>query len=518
MFYVAILLFAVGVAFRTTFEISIPSMVWMALLGFVVAVVNRKSKSNKFAQHLSVVTVAAIFLTLGLLRTEFHYWNFGHSSLDTSVGEEVELVGAVVREPEQTERSLQLYVEVDEDVILVSTERLVAINYGDEVKVVGLIKRPEAFETDLNRTFQYDKYLLAKGVEYQMSLAKVSALKQGTGNKLIALLLSIKHSLMEGIESVLPEPQSGLGEGLLLGVKQALGNQLESDFRTTGIIHIVVLSGYNVMLVVAFVMYILGLFLKRRWRIFAGIIAIIAFALIVGLSATVVRASIMASLLLFAEGFGKNYNVLRALFFAGFVMILINPFLLLYDIGFQLSFMATLGLLLVAPQFESIAARVPAQIGLREFLVATIATQIAVLPLLLYNIGQVSLVAVFVNVLVLPVVPLAMFFTFVSGLLALVSIAIAMPFAYLASIILTYIIVVAETFANIPFAAITVPTFPSWTVLVMYLLPTLVYVWFKHFRRVASEVDSWVIEEETEKGATPKGVAPDSQEKPIFFR
>lgn len=516
MFYVVLFSFTLGVAFRTLVAVSVPSMVWLMSLSFLIAVVVRKNKGTIFVRHLTITAVCLLFFTFGLLRTEIHYWHFGHSPLQALVGEEVELVGTVIREPEQTESAVRLYVQVDTDVLVVSTERLTAVSYGDEIQLAGLIKKPEAFETDLGRTFQYEKYLLAKGVEYQISFAKVTVLTEKTGSKVITALLSVKHSLMQGIEQVLPEPQAGLGEGLLLGVKQALGSQLESDFRVTGIIHIVVLSGYNVMLVVAFVMYVLGLFLRKRWRIFAGIVAIVAFALIVGLSVTVVRASIMASLLLFAEGFSKNYNVLRALFFAGFVMIFINPFLLLYDIGFQLSFMATLGLLLVAPRFEAMAAKVPAQIGLREFLVATIATQLAVLPLLLYNIGQVSLVAVVVNVLVLPVVPLAMLLTFMSGTLALVSLSVAVPVAYLASITLTYIITVAETFAAIPFAAITVPAFPAWVIVLMYLVPGLAYVWVTYFRKTTSELANWVVEEE--KDTAPYGTVSDSLEPPVFFR
>jgi len=150
---------------------------------------------------------------------------------------------------------------------------------------------------------------------------------------------------MRSIEAVIPEPQVGLAEGLLLGVKQALGDELEVVFRKTGIIHIVVLSGYNVMLVVIFITYVLSYVLPYRARVPFGILAIVCFAVLVGLSATVVRASIMASLILFARATGRTYAVMRALCFAGVIMVLINPYLLVYDVGFQLSFLATLGLI-----------------------------------------------------------------------------------------------------------------------------------------------------------------------------
>ena len=188
----------------------------------------------------------------------------------------------------------------------------------------------------------------------------------------------------------LPEPEVSLGAGLLLGVKQALGTDLEADFRTAGIIHIVVLSGYNLMLVGIFISFLLSFFLSQRPRLICSMVAIVIFAILVGLSATVVRATIMALLMLFAGTSGKRYLVLRALMFAGLVMLLINPLLLVHDVGFQLSFMATLGLIVIAPLLQDKLASLPWQRVIKEYLLPTLATQIMVLPILLYQIGQFS--------------------------------------------------------------------------------------------------------------------------------
>ena len=263
-----------------------------------------------------------------------------------------------------------------------------SVGYGDVVTVSGL-RVPGKFTTELGRTFNYPGYLQAKGVQFVVSYAEIQVTEHGHGNFIIAWLLSAKHSFMRTLETIIPEPQVGLGEGLLLGVKQALGKDIENNFRRTGIIHIVVLwiqryarsdVFYDVLLSVPF----------SSQAVVAGVVAIVGFALLVGLSATVVRASIMASLLLFAQGFGRQYDVMRALFFAGAAMVFLNPYLLLYDIGFQLSFMATFGLLLVTPHFESTVVTGFQKLRLADFFFATVVTQIAVLPLLLYHIGEVS--------------------------------------------------------------------------------------------------------------------------------
>ena len=133
-------------------------------------------------------------------------------------------------------------------------------------------------------------------------------------------------------------------------MKRALGKDLEEVFRTVGIIHIVVLSGYNIMIVADAIMRVLALFFFPRTRLIIGVGTIALFAILVGLSATVVRASMMAALVLIARGTGRQYAVLRALAFAGTVMLLINPYLLVYDPVFQLSFLATLGLILLSPE------------------------------------------------------------------------------------------------------------------------------------------------------------------------
>lgn len=200
----------------------------------------------------------------------------------------------------------------------------------------------------------------------------------------------------------------------------------------------------------------------------------------VGLSATVVRASVMAGLLLISQLLGRTYDVTRALLFAGTIMVALNPYLLLYDIGFQLSFMATLGLILLIPRFEEMLMTGSTFVTVREYFFSTVATQIAVLPLLLYHIGEISLIAIVVNMIVLPVVPLAMLATFIAGTVALFSPVLAIPFSLIAHYALSYIIVIAVWFANLPFAAVAVPVFPPLGIAIMYVGMVILYILFSH--------------------------------------
>lgn len=532
LFYGVLIIFSIGVGIQTLFPVSLEAVVWVLFLGFVLALVWRKNSFAIFAPYLLLTSALFIALSLGLFRTEIASWQFGHSPLESRVGEKVELAGVVTSEPERREQTVQFFVQTESDKVLVSTDRLATVSYGEVIQVIGKLERPESFTTEFGRTFNYPGYLKAKGVEYRISFAEVEVAGSGAGNPIISTLLDVKQTFLSYLQRAIPEPAASLGSGLLLGVRSALGDDIEDDFRRSGIIHIVVLSGYNVMLVVAFILFCLSYVLPLRWRLLTAVIAIVAFALVVGLSATVVRASVMASLVLLAQFLGRTYNVLRALLFAGAVMIVVNPYLLIYDIGFQLSFMATLGLVLLLPHFESTVIEKGKNLGVREFFLSTLATQIAVLPLLMYHIGQVSLIALAVNVLVLPVVPVAMLLTFCTGLLGYVSVSLGGLVGYVATLSLQYILAVASWFADLPLAAIEVPPFSSWGVFGLYMIMLL--GWFGKERLLHRKgkdlLADWTIEIEVEPTtaatslrrldllsdvATPAATKDDI---PIFFR
>ena len=254
------------------------------VLSVALGMVRRKNAGSNFAPHLLYVGLCFATLALGLWRAELA--QLTPTALEAQVEQTIELTGVVAREPDVREQQQLLYVKTNTDTVLVSTDRHVAVQYGDRVTAAGTLQVPASFTTDLGREFDYPGYLQARGVQYQMSFAEVVVTEQGQGNFILGNLLAAKHSFMAALEQTVPEPYVGLGEGLLLGEKRALGEDISEQFRLTGLTHIVVLSGYNVMLVVAFCLYIFSFIFGLRGRIVAGVIAIIAFALVVGLSAT----------------------------------------------------------------------------------------------------------------------------------------------------------------------------------------------------------------------------------------
>jgi competence protein ComEC len=499
-----------GIFFRSFFDWGGAGVALLFLIGIVLV---SAWKLRDFSHASSVLLIGIAFLASGFGAWRMHIEMQTPSVLALYEGQTVQFEARIAKEPEMRETSIHIYAEpidinTDGEYVLVTVDRFregaVALDYGDIISVTGILEHPEAFATDGGRTFDYPGYLRARGVHYRLERADVVRTAEGTG--IMHALFGGKHAFQNTIEDIIPLPASGLGEGLLLGVKRALGEDLEHAFRTVGIIHIVVLSGYNIMVIVEWLGRVLAFFFRPRLRMIIGIAAVATFVLLVGASATAVRAGIMAGLVLVARGTGRTYKVLRALMLAGVCMLLINPFLLVHDPGFQLSFLATLGLILLLDTVERWLVWVPRFGDVRGVVASTVATQIFVLPLLLYQMGLFSVVSIPVNALVLPMVPIAMMLTFLTGIFGLLAPVFGFVFGVVDYVALTYIIKIAEAFAALPIASFAIPAFPFWVTLVAYAF--LAFWVVQVMRRTSDiptqatdELSGWTIEEETEKPA-----------------
>jgi competence protein ComEC len=412
--------------------------------------------------------ISFVCVFLGILR--YHYKDIRElkNVFDDLVGTEVYFEGVVSREADRRENNQRLVVNFENVNVLVVTEPYSEFIYGDKVLVSGELSKPENFSTDIGKEFDYINYLSKDSIYYNVSFAEVSLVSSGHGSSFISFLLKTKSKFLNKIESIIPRPQSSLLGGLLLGTKQSLGQELQQDFVDTGLIHVVVLSGYNVTIVAEAIMRFLS-FLPLTFGIAVGSFSIVFFAIMTGAGATIVRASVMAILALLARAKGEAFNITRALVVAGFLMVLHNPYILYFDLSFQLSFLATLGLIYLSPLFEKYFMWLPKKAGLREIASATIATQIFVLPFILFKMGTLSIIAPVTNLIVLPLIPSTMFFGFITGILGFISEFVAMPFGFISNLLLKFEIFVVETFARPNFSAVEVPNFSILLVLIIYI-------------------------------------------------
>jgi competence protein ComEC len=396
------------------------------------------------------------------------------------------LVGTIVREPDEREKNtlvtlgdISLGIAGDGDLvsgrILIRAPRYPHLLYGDRVAVSGILKVPEPFETDGGRQFDYPAYLAKDGIHFVMNSPRIERIGVGQGSAILATLIEFKQSFLSRIRRFIPAPEEGLLAGIIFGEQGGINKTLSDDFRKSGLVHVVVLSGYNLSVVADWIMKAVA-FLPRIAGLSLGAFGIVVYTLMAGASATAVRASLMALLVILAQGTRRKYDVTRALIIAGLMMVCANPKVLVFDRSFQLSFLATIAVIYVAPLFEKKFSLIPEKYGFRGIIATTIATQVIVLPYLLYTSGTLSLLSLPANILVLPLVPATMFVGFLTGVLGFISSVIAVPIALLATSFLSWIIGVAEYVASLPLSGIVIPAFPfAWCVAV-YVMMAIVIV------------------------------------------
>ncbi len=479
-YFVPVLIAFLGGIFFSSFVVfSIWSVSFLLLLTVALLLLFFVFGKNP---SILVVVVCMFGLLVGIAR--FSLWEQAPMDprLDAHIDSTIMLIGMVRDEPDVREANTHLTMLLSARVTDTSSEpvfgtlrltvpRYPEYHYGDVLELSGKLSLPKTFTEDDGRVFDYPAYLRSKGIRYQMAFAMVKRRDEGKGNTIVATLFHIKEKFIVALGSVLPEPHGALMGGLLLGGKQSLGNDWTERFRVVGIIHIVVLSGYN-MTIVATSLVKFFRFLGFFKSLSIGALGIVLFAIMTGGGATVIRAAIMALIALLARATGRTADMGRALLLAAALMVLHNPSILAFDPSFQLSFLASLGLVFIVPLIErwKLVCAFRKWPTFHEILASTLGTQIAVLPLLLHQTGMLSLVALPANLLVLPLIPITMFLGFIAGLVALVSSSAGFFFALPSYLALSWILNVADIAARIPFAAVHVGVFSGGITVAAYAL------------------------------------------------
>ena len=324
---------------------------------------------------------------------------------------------------------------------------------GESVSFLAKLSEPEDFMTAAGRVFGYKKYLQQMGI-YAVSHIQKSGC---TGERKQHVLFErMRKRFVKAMHTFLPAEEATLLGGLLLGLRGTMSAKLMEAFRTTGLIHIVVLSGYNVTLVAETVRRSLAR-VPINIRFLASLITIVLFVLLAGAQMVAVRAGSMATIALIARTTHREYDGIRALLLVVVAMILYNPNQVLFSVSFHLSFLATLGLLLFGPVIEQKLKKIPKKFEIRGIVSATIATQIFILPYLAYAIGEVPIIGIPSNILILPFIPPAMLFGAMVTSVALIVPSLAIALSPIAHIPLKIIITLTEMLAKIPYATIPLP-------------------------------------------------------------
>lgn len=434
--------------------------------------------------RIVVLGFCLIFVVIGI-------WRFGEkgkiSEMDisqlTKKESTIQFIGIIDTQPEKRIENQKIIVKINnsqqaiEGKILIWATKFPEYEYGDVLEITGKIKAPQNFtdeETGLN--VDYKNYLAKDDIYSIIYYPEIKILNKNKGNLLKEKLFKINEKLENKVREIFPEPQASLANGLILGEKATLPEKLMDIFAVVGITHIIALSGFNITIIAESLRRFFDkLMVARQYSFWLTTVLIISFVLMTGASASIVRAGVMGILIILARKIGRLYNIRNALVLAAVVMIWANPKILRFDLGFQLSFLATLGLVYLSPFLEKYFLWLPEKFDLRGIGLATISAQLAVLPLLLFSFGKLSLISPLANLLILPVIPLAMLMVFLSALMGFAWLKIGIIIGWFAEIFLNYAIKLAVFLSKIPLATINVKINQIWLFLLYVIILAAVF-------------------------------------------
>jgi len=480
----AIFVFIFAIFINSFIKIGITFSIFLFFISFFILIylkfflLDTENKNTIF-----YIIIFLIAFSFGVFRYELKDNIRLDLNLENNLDKKVVLTGIVSDEPIKKENHSSLVIDFrgmdvsGSNVIvfgkgIVSTELYPEFSYGDLVRIKGKLEKPEnpsqiKSQSD-GASFDYVSYLGKDDIFYKINYADVEYISSGHGNFIKDYLYKFKNKFIDNLNRTIRAPESFLLSGILLGSKNSIDEDLSNIFRIVGLSHVIVLSGYNISIVSDAIIKFFY-FLPYNLGFYGGLLGIVLFVIMSGASSTAIRAGIMAFIVILSKVSNRNYKAGRALLVAGFIMVLINPKILVFDLSFQLSFLATFAIIYLSPILKNKFYLITDKFNIREIVSSTLSAQILVLPLILYKMGTLSVFALPVNVLVLAFIPTIMLLGFVTGILGFLNLPLSLPFAWVSWFFLSYIIKVSEFFAGLPFSSININWFSLVFMIVSYL-------------------------------------------------
>ena len=414
-------------------------------------------------------------------------------------GKEVEVKGYVVSEPEIKGERVTYIVKVNsvrqgyngvfaktKGKLLLTTllnKESSFFDYGRELTFEGVLSQPQGVRNPGG--FDYRRYLAQKGVGASV-FSYAYAIEQGEGikgNWPVQAGLKIRKRIVYVIDNSLPRQQAGLLNGMLIGYREGLSEEVQEAFSNAGLTHIMAVSGANVaflILPLAFLLKLLGIRKVIANLLLIGIL--ILFVFVTGFEPSVLRAVVMACILLIAAILYREPDIYAAMALSCLILLAASP-CMLFNIGFQLSYAATLAIVMLCKNIKKLFRRSFMPNWIAEIIAATLAAQIGVLPITLIYFNKISLIAIIPNVLAVPMLELITILGMLMALSGQFSLHISQIIGYLNSIFLSAVLYITKLASSVPFATVKTVT-PPIVLAIAYYIFVWFLLWYKPLKNI----------------------------------
>lgn len=367
-------------------------------------------------------------------------------------GQHITLETTLLSEPKIKGRFQTIFLNLDNgNRVFITIPKYPQYHYADILRFSGVLKvKTASTPGDKKRGL-----IINEKIVLTMSFPKVEAVKNKQNFPLapiksgLAITSFVRQKMILFFEKSLDPTSSSLLLGIVFGIKEKMPSEFMENLREAGVMHVIAASGMNVSMFGAFISSLFGFFLKRKIALALTVFAIVFYAFLAGLEASIVRASIMGILVFSSQIMGRQKLSFYILFFTAFLMLFVSP-VLIFDIGFQLSFMATFGLLYLKPLIGNIKSAdfITRKVIAGDDVLTTTVAQVSTLPIILSNFGTYSLLSIIVNGLLLWTIPFLMILGGLGAIFGLIIEPTGRLFLYLALPFLLFFEGVVNIFAG----------------------------------------------------------------------
>ncbi len=403
-------------------------------------------KKNLFAFSFLIFAVMAGF-------SYYHFYFAAKSGYEITFNERAVFEGVAVSDPDRGGDYQKFILNLNggnSGRVLAEVGRFPTVHYGDRLKIKGVARKPsdDSYAAYLMKDSVFG---ILNGGEFEIVAANQASATRGA-------LFHLKEKTEDNLKAVLPPEAAAFLSGIILGERAEFSPEFKENLNLSGTTHLVALSGYNITILADLLAVVFAFFLSRAYAFWPSVLVIVLFVVMTGAEASVVRAAIMGIVVLLALRTERIYDFRNAVTFAAFLMAIFNPLILRFDLGFQLSFAALLGIVYLAPALQNFFrsdarsggfAAGGGLINWKENALTTASAQLAVLPILTVNFGTFSPLSFLANVLILGIMPLTMALGFAAAAAGFASYHLSLFFGWLVYPLLQYKMLVISVFADL---------------------------------------------------------------------
>lgn len=465
--------YIIGIIYGLYFKISIAFVIIFIILIYIVLISNKKSKIARYLKVILKPSVIYIFF-ISIIISNYYiiYLNNKYIRFYSNTPEIIKGNAVIIREAEEKEYSYSYIVRMKEGLyknkkFILNTNKKKLLQYGDLIKINGEYIIPS--ESRNFKGFNYREYLKSKKIYGTIkNSGEIKVIQSGHINQIFIKSNKIRNLIIEKVEKLLPEETGALLIGVLLGNKQGISEEIIENFKTSNLSHMLAVSGAHTSYIILGIGYILSKLPKK----YAGIITILVlgiFLFITNFTPSVIRACIMAGLAIGAKLLYRKSDTINNIAISAIIILMANPFSIL-DIGFQLSYLGTLGIVIFNKDIEKILSKIRLKNKIMQLLIVTFSAQILIMPIMAYRFNTVSLTFFISNLCAGPILGVIIILGFITIFVSLISFELAKLLSIVLNVFLELLILIAKFVSNIPVSSIIIKTPYLISIILTYVL------------------------------------------------